>query len=202
VQAHLDPYVVPPLFINLPRGPAAPSLSDELAARLPAYEAVGVKYVLTSPGEQPFARLPASERPALVYQDSVMWIYQTQAPAPLLSAEGGGCQVQIASWNDATTMCASPTTLVYRSLADPGWHATVNGHAVKITTYDALFQQIPAPAGRSQVTFWYEPPYATPALLVAGAAVLALASALLLALWSRRRSDPLAASDSTTPQAR
>jgi hypothetical protein len=186
VQAHLDPAANPNLFLNLPTDPGIPSLVDELAARLPAYEAVGVKYVLTPPGVRPFAQLPASAQPALVYQDATLWIYQTPAPAPLFSAEGDGCHVQATAWTDASATCATPATLVYRSLADAGWHATVNGHAAPIATYDAVFQRIALPAGRSQVTFWYEPPHATLALLVAGAALLALLGALLLALWLRR----------------
>lgn len=196
VQAHLDPYANPNLFLNMPSPPGAPSFGDEVATRLPAYEAVGVKYVVTSPGERPFTALPASERPTLVYQDGVMWIYQTQAPAPLFSAESAGCQTQIASWTDATTTCATPATLVYRSLADAGWHATVNGHAVTITGDGALFQQIALPAGRARVTFWYAPPHATAALLAAGAGLLALLVALLGACWLRR---PRRASDDTPP---
>jgi len=193
VQAHLDPYANPNLFLNLPSGPGIPSLADEVAARLPAYEAVGVKYVLTPPGAQPFAHVPASARPALVYQDATLWIYQTPAPAPLFSAVGGGCSIQTTSWTDASATCATPTTLVYRSLADAGWHASVNGHAASITQYDAVFQRIALPAGRSQVTFWYEPPHATLALLIASTALVALLGALLLALWLRRTQQPIAA---------
>src|SRR6185437_10403878 len=106
VQAHLDPYANPNLFLNLPSGPGIPSLADEVAARLPAYEAVGVKYVLTPPGAQPFAHVPASARPALVYQDATLWIYQTPAPAPLFSAVGDGCSIQTTSWTDASATCA------------------------------------------------------------------------------------------------
>ncbi len=180
VQAHLDPYAVPVLFINLPRDPSLPTLADEVATHITAYEAVGVKYVLASPGQQPFARLPAAQRPALVYRDTVMWIYQLPAPAPLFSAEGNACQVKSVSWTEASASCASATTLIYRSLTDASWHATVNGHAAPITPYDSAFQQIALPAGRSQVTFWYEPPHATLALIAAALAALALVGALLV----------------------
>ncbi len=187
IHAHLDPYANPNLFLNVPRPPGQPSLSDELAARLPAYEAVGVKYALTTPGDQPFARLPASQRPTLVYQDAVMWIYQMPDPAPLFGVASGSCRAQTRSWTRADAVCATPATLLYRSLADPGWRATVNGQPAAITVVDGLFQRIALPAGHARVVFTYEPPHAGLALSLAAAGLLALAAALALSLW---RAEP------------
>ncbi|MFI5277139.1 MAG: hypothetical protein ACHQ1E_07710, partial [Ktedonobacterales bacterium] len=75
-------------------------------------EAVGVKYALTTPGDQPFARLPASQRPTLVYQDAVMWIYQTPDPAPLFGVASGSCRAQTRSWTRADVVCATPAMLL------------------------------------------------------------------------------------------
>lgn len=189
IHTHLDPYADPVSFLNLSRGPGLPSAADELAMRLSAYEAVGVKYVVTPPGQQPFARVPARQRPALVYQDNVMWIYELRSPAPLFSADGGQCAIQPLSWTDAMASCASAATLTFRTLTAPGWHATVNGRAESITPVDGLFQQVALPAGQSHITFWYEPAHATAALLAAGAALIALVSALLFALWEQRHAS-------------
>ena len=186
VHAHLDPYANPLLFLNIPRPPGAPSLADEVAARLPAYEAVGVKYVLTVPGDQPFAALPASQRPTLVYQDAVLWIYQTPDPAPLFGvADGASCQMRTRSWTEADTVCAAPATLIYRGMADPGWRATINGRPVAITIQDGVFQRVNLPAGPSRVSFTYAPPHAELALLAAALGVLALAAACAISLWQR-----------------
>lgn len=190
IHAHLDPYADSILYLNVPRPPGQPSMSDELAARLPAYEAVGVKYVLTTPGDQPFASLPASQRPALVYQDDVLWIYQLPDPAPLFGAASGSCRTKTRSWTQAEVDCAAPATLLYRSLADSGWRATVNGQPAAITVVDGLFQQVALPAGHARVVFTYEAPHAGLALLLAAAGLLALAGALTLSL---RRAEPRSA---------
>jgi hypothetical protein len=182
IHTHLDPYADPMLYLNVPRPSGQPSMSDELAARLPAYAAVGVKYVLTTPGDQPFAPLPASQRPTLVYQDAVLWIYQLPDPAPLFGVASGSCRTETRSWTQADVVCAAPATLVYRSLADSGWRATVNGQRAAITMVDGLFQRVALPAGHARVVFTYEPPYARLALLLAAAGLLALAGALALSL--------------------
>jgi uncharacterized membrane protein YfhO len=80
-------------------------------------------------------------------------------------------------------VCATPATLLYRSLADPGWRATVNGQPAAITVVDGLFQRIALPAGHARVVFTYEPPHAGLALALAAAGLLALAAALAFSLW-------------------
>ena len=198
IHTRLDPYADPILYLNAPRPFGQPSMSDELAARLPAYEAVGVKYVMTTPGDQPFARLPASQRPTLAYQDAVLWIYQLPDPAPLFGATSGSCRTETRSWTEAEVDCAVPATLIYRTLADSGWRATVNGQPAAITVVDGVFQRVALPAGHAHITFTYEPPHGGLALLLAAAGLLALAGALALSL---RRAEPQSAQARARPGA-
>jgi hypothetical protein len=74
VHDRLDPYADQIIFNgNFPRPKGVPSSADELRARLAAYEAAGVAYVVTTSGENPFLRLystkviPRGNRPAPLF---------------------------------------------------------------------------------------------------------------------------------------
>lgn len=56
IHHHLDPYANFVIFNgNLPRKSGQASQAQELRRHLPAYEGVGVKYIVTPPGDSPFA---------------------------------------------------------------------------------------------------------------------------------------------------
>ena len=67
VQAHLRPGADPVLFIGNfpPDAPGRPTNAEIMAARLPAYAALGVKYVLAPAGPNPFNPPPPDRTPGL-----------------------------------------------------------------------------------------------------------------------------------------
>jgi uncharacterized membrane protein YfhO len=68
---------------------------------------------------------------------------------------------------------------------DPGWHASLDGQAVRAVPGNDVFLSVAVPAGRHMVTF----EYATPGLGlgVLASLISAVLLALLLALCSRSR---------------
>jgi hypothetical protein len=170
VTGRLDQAVDPTVFVgNLGGGrpPSAPSPEAELLRNLAGYRAAGVAYVLTPPGET----LPAGF--TLVFRSPTTWIYHLAGADPLISAPG--CTVA-ASGDSARLTCRRRTLLVRRETALPGWHATLDGHSVRLQTVDGLFQALPVGPGSHRVTFSYSPPYLGWAIaaFIAGCAGLAL----------------------------
>jgi hypothetical protein len=168
VTERLDQAVEPTVFVGSLDGgrpSAAPSPEAELLRNLAAYRAAGVAYVLTPAGRQ----LPA--RFTLVFRSPTTWIYHLPGADPLISAPG--CAV-VASAESARLTCRKRTLLVRRETALPGWHATLDGHAVPLQTVDGLFQALPVGPGSHRVTFSYSPPYLDWALaaFIAGCAAL------------------------------
>ncbi len=179
IHQHLDPYARDLLFFNTPRlDPSMPDLPTVMSQRLDEYEQVGVKFIVVSPGQQPFARVPSQSRPKLVYHDQVMDIYELPHPAPFFGMQRGGCDVQARSWNAADVHCAAPGTLIRRSLTFPGWHAEINGREVPIGTHNSIFEEVAVPAGASHVVFWYLPPHERLAIAVCILALMLLATAI------------------------
>lgn len=149
----------------------------ELRANLAAYEAVGVKYVVTRPEQNPFAGM---EDVKLAYRDSVLDIFELPRPRAYLEDSAGRCVIEAKERRAATTRCDSPSTLVRRELFYPGWSATVNGVDTPVTVHDGVFQAIALPAGSSEIRFRYAPAYI-------GWAWLASALGLAALLWRRSR---------------
>jgi hypothetical protein len=153
-QKHLDPYAGPLIFDGQARLQAAPlTAAQEFQRNFAAYEAVGVRYVLTRPD----AVLDPGLHLSNVYSDSVMKIYQLPDPRPYFQAEG--CTVAIRSRNEAVTNCPAPAALTRLELFMPGWRARVNGQAAPVVMTDQIFQQIALPAGVADVRFFFQPPF-------------------------------------------
>jgi hypothetical protein len=205
VSTRLDPNAPQLTFTGGSRiDPGGPSPAEELAARVTAYEAVGVRYVVepasgTDVQDKPFPP-PGARRwpsgPRRVYRDDYAAIWELPAPAPLFSAQtsagGRPCAVRAEGWDAAVVSCPAPGTLVRRVLDLPDWSAGVDGRAVPLRPAgpDSLFQQLPVPAGTTRATFSYWPAHERPAIAVAGAA-LVLLLAPLLARPPRRGRDAL-----------
>lgn len=68
----------------------------------------------------------------------------------------------------------------------PGWTATVNGQPVPVQRADAMFRAVRIPQGKSTVVFEYRPAW-LPLILVIGAAVWLLVSAVTMGVWWRSR---------------
>lgn len=64
----------------------------------------------------------------------------------------------------------------------PGWSATVDGKAAKLTVAEAVFQDVALPPGTSTVKFTYNPPF-----MAAGYAMLAAGVVLAAGLYLRSR---------------
>ena len=53
--------------------------------------------------------------------------------------------------------CVQPATLMRRELFMPGWRATVNGAAVRVSQVQNIFQAVELPVGRNVVRFHFAP---------------------------------------------
>lgn len=156
VVRNLDPNVDATAFSgNSQLHVTGPSAAQELIAHLAAYESVGVKYVVTFPGE----KLPAYRGAPLkeVYADGIADIVELPHPAPLFEASDRRCVVRALNGTTATVNCKSPSTLLYRELYMPGWNVRVNGRAASTTPSGPLFQSVDVPAGASIVQFAFTP---------------------------------------------
>jgi hypothetical protein len=153
VTARLDQAVDPTVFVgNLGGGRAqsAPSPEAELLRNLAGYRAAGVAYVLT-----PARRtLPAGF--TLVLRSTTTWIYRLAKAEPLVTAPG--CAV-VSTQDTARLSCRQPTLLIRRETALPGWHATLDGHRVRLRKVDGVFQGLSIGRGSHRVAFSYSPPY-------------------------------------------
>ncbi len=167
LDTEIDPYIFNGTFHP---NPNAPSPAQELNRNLPAYEEVGVKYVVTPAGFNPFTQ----SNPPKVYSDPLMDIYQLPKPAPYFETPGAACSLQPQSRTAVTADCPSPTTLIRRELFFPGWHAAINGHETPIIEQNGLFEAINLPAGQSKITYSYAPPHIIWAWLLMALALITL----------------------------
>jgi hypothetical protein len=152
VKSHLDTGWDDPVVFDGRGGTAAAALRRNL----PAYEWLGVKYVVASGDENPLAgvRGPAPPR---VYADGAMSIYALADPRPYFESPSGLCTLEAPDRTHLTAKCAGPETIVRRELFFPGWRATVNSADVRIGEHEGLFQSIALPMGKSDVRFHYAP---------------------------------------------
>ncbi|WP_419728435.1 hypothetical protein [Lichenicola sp.] len=110
----------------------------------------------------PFVLLhTVSHEPTLarVYADPTIDILRLPDPAPYFATTEGSCVLQPESRMRLAATCAAPARLIRRELVFPGWSATVNDRHLTPDAYEATFQSIPLPAGRSDIRFGYAPPH-------------------------------------------
>ena len=181
VPRHLDSNTVADLFNGgYELSPAGPSPTTALVRNLAAYEALGVRYVLTPPA----TKLP---RPLVaVFTSPTTWIYRLPSAAPLLSSPHGRCTVHPQGFERFEVRCPSATTLTYREMNMAGWSVAVDGAPSALRRAGALFQAVSVPAGTSEVRFSYRPPHLAAALLVAALGVVAVLAGVVLWLMARR----------------
>jgi hypothetical protein len=168
VKGHLDTGWDDPVVFDGKRGTA----SAELRRNLPAYQWLGVKYVVAPGGDNPFAGM-AGPPPRRVFGDGAMSIYELADPRPYFESPSGLCTLEARDRTHLTAKCAGPETIVRRELFFPGWRATVNSADVRIGEHESLFQSIALPMGRSEVRFDYAPPHIGWAWLASFAALAA-----------------------------
>jgi hypothetical protein len=174
MRAHLDSAADPIVFNGnyVFRPPGAPSPAQELRRNRPAYEWLGVKYVVAPRGDDPFTESKDVKR---VYEDGVMSIFELPDPKPYFeTASTGACAVQAIDRTRVSVDCPGPASLTRRELFSAGWTATVNGREAPIAEHRDLFQSLELPAGKSDVRYRYAPPHVEWAWLAAFIGLLAL----------------------------
>jgi hypothetical protein len=146
--------------------------------------ALGVRYYVSPPGQQPRG-LP------VVYRDRLAVITRDPRALPLARVVRAGRAPQPArivrrdpDRVDIVTAGAAGR-LVLADPAYPGWHVTVDGHAARGETADSLFRAVQVGSGVHRVEWTFRPASLRLGLWVSIAA-LALLGALALA-WPRRR---------------
>jgi hypothetical protein len=170
IKEHLDPLADPITFLPIPR--AGLSVSENFAQRFTAFERVGVKYVLSQPGDP--TPVPSA---VLKFRDSAMNIYELPNPAPYFRAPG--CTIDATSRASVTSRCNAPSTLCRIELNAPGWTANLDGRTVVPTDCDEIFQGVRIPVGISHLSFMFSPPHERAAGYAASMALVVL---LVLAL--------------------
>ncbi|WP_460252686.1 hypothetical protein [Acidiphilium sp. MT5] len=170
IRKKLNPFRSPIMFFGLNNTaiPGIKSAAQMLRQNLPAYQALGVRYILTPPYTDP---LHSSQNP--VFISKAMWIYRLDHAAPYFATTpDSACAISMPKRTSVRIQCAKPGALIRRELFYPGWHARVNGHAVTVRKAAPLFQQIDLPAGRSKIRFFYRPPFERRACAAAGLGLL------------------------------
>ncbi len=121
LDGNVDPLIFTGASVIDPNGPTP---SEEMATHLAAYEAAGVKFVVTAAtgSDSPW---PATEAPAprRVYADSVADVWQLPTTTPFFSTSGAPCHIRPRGMATVQVTCAGPATLHRLELHMSGWHA-------------------------------------------------------------------------------
>ena len=164
LKERIDPWLDPVCFTgNFARNEAnVPSQADVLRDKLPAYTEIGVRYVVTAHGENPFqaqffhVRKP-NENPPRVFESSDMDIYELPGTKPYFETVEGNCDLRVENRSTVWVKCVSNSKLIRRELFYPGWTAKIGGTRIEIEPYNDIFQAIKVPPGKYKITFTYTP---------------------------------------------
>ncbi len=165
VQTQLDPNADPLIFTGT-RSANSKGLTpaQALAAYLPAYERLGVKYIVVN-SRSP--ELPIRPPLRLVYQDPLAEVYALPHTRPFYSEATGTCLFGSATYSRVVVNCRTPAVLTRDELDMPGWIARVDGRSVPVRADTDGLQTVAVPAGQSSVRFSFEPPHTSVAFIVA-----------------------------------
>jgi hypothetical protein len=153
-----------------------------LRAPTPKLRALGVRYYVSPPGQEP-AGLP------VVYRDAGTVITRDPAALPLARVVRAGSSPQPARIvrrdPDRVEIVTGGAagTLVLADSAYPGWHVSVDGHAAHAETVDSLFRGVPVAAGVHRVVWTFRPLSLRIGLWISAFALLLLSGAALA--WPR-----------------
>lgn len=158
VPAHVAPGSMAKYFGSYDQEP-------RLLPRLPAYEALDVRYIMLASSDDFFGTgTDLKGGVTRVYRDSLATIYKLPHPQNFFSVTSGSCHLDARGIATVTATCARPSTLLRRELYMPGWHATAAGRPLAIHEAVGLFQSVRLPAGTTTVHFGYAPPHESLAL--------------------------------------
>ncbi|MGH9296477.1 MAG: hypothetical protein ACRDZP_00700, partial [Acidimicrobiales bacterium] len=193
VTERLAPNANPTIFdgARVESGSGSTAAGD-VVRRLPAYEDIGVRYVLADTTSAPFGPGPTFvggiQR---VYRDARVTIYSLPHPRPYFSTPGSSCTLTSHGDETLVARCPAPARLLRLELGLRGWTATVDGSPAPIGQVAGGLTSLQLPAGRSSVSFSYAPEHLDLALALFGAGWLVL---LAVPLADRRRTAPQPAS--------
>jgi hypothetical protein len=186
ISTKLDTNTLPLEFTGYVRADAeGPTAVQEFRDHLDNYAWVGVKYVVTASNPDVDALAPPG-RLHLVFDDGFYDVFELGGTAPFFQAAEGHCAIRWSSWNSATTRCDQATRVVRRELFMPGWSVSVNGAHALIGEYGGLFESVTVPAGRSTLTFRYEPEHEILGVGALAVGILVLGGAGYFS-WRRRQ---------------
>jgi hypothetical protein len=172
IQRSLDDNTDPLIFTGTTESdPAAPGPAQELTDHLAAYEAAGVKFVVTPASGadvtgSPWPPAGLTPAPRRVYADSVADVWRLPSPTPFFTTTGAPCGIRPAGVAAVTLTCSGPAVLHRLELPMPGWHAQVGASNAPIRS-TGPFQSVAVGSGTTRVVFSFTPPYGNAALVAA-----------------------------------
>jgi Bacterial membrane protein YfhO len=140
-------------------------------------DASGARSAVLSPSFDPSAQVILERDPDLV-----------AGPAGSIAPGRVMLQARTAQALSVDVQTDQPALVLVRIVADPGWHATVDGRAVPVMVADSLVQAVPVPAGHHTVELRYDDPWIGRGVVGSG-----VGAVLMAALWAwirLRRWDP------------
>lgn len=190
ITRSLDDNVDPLIFTGAAvTDPSGPTPADEMATHLAAYEAAGVKFVVTAAtaSDSPW---PATEAPAprRVYADSFADVWQLPVTTPFFSTSGAQCHVQPRGISVAQVTCSGPATLRRLELHMPGWRAR-DGSTPLTVRASGPFQSVRIGAGTHVIQFSFTPRFGALSLLATLIGLACIVVSTLLSRSRRRRSE-------------
>ena len=192
IEKSLDGNTDPLIFTGTTEtDPAGPSPAQELTRHLAAYEAAGVKFVVTSAAGtdvtgSPWPPTGLTPAPRRVYADSVADVWQLPSPAPFFSTTGAPCALRSAGSAAVTVTCSGAAVLHRLELPMPGWHAQVGSSNATVQSRGP-FQSVAVGSGTTRVEFSFTPPYGNAALVAALVGMGCILSTFVVGLWRRVR---------------
>ena len=156
----------------------------------------GVGYVLEPAGAPGptgavFDRMVGNEQLFRIPGAAIATLVPIDPGGALPNPDTPGAAVGVANPNPAAwtmhTDATSPQVLRLRLTDVPGWHASIDGKPLRLTTFEGIMLQARVPPGRHIIELHYWPSTFTAGIVIALLSVLGLCAALIAALISRGR---------------
>jgi Bacterial membrane protein YfhO len=192
IQRSLDTNVNPLIFTGTTETDSTgPGPARELATHLRAYEAAGVKFVVTSASGtdvtgSPWPPVGLTPAPRRVYADAVADVWRLPSPAPFFATTGAPCTVRPQGEAAVQVTCSGPAVLHRLELSMPGWHVETGSSSAVIRSHGP-FQSVAVGPGTTQVRFSFVPPYGNAALVAALIGVAYIVGSLCIGRSRLRR---------------
>ena len=168
-----------------------------MATHLAAYEAAGVKFVVTAAtgSDSPW---PATEAPAprRVYADSFADVWQLPMTTPFFSTSGAQCHVRPRGIAAVQVTCAGPATLHRLELHMSGWHAKDGSGPLTVGT-SGPFQSVRVTAGTHVIQFSFTPRFGVVSLLASLVGIACIIGSTFLSRSRRRTAGAVSEPPST-----